>query len=274
MAKYNDLYQGRFLSQGYPNLEQLVAEKSKQEEFSSAKEIMSCIGRLVDLNNGLDTIADVGCGPHAINVKTLLDAHYNVVGVEPVPSFVESARNSIGDAKRIVRGCAESLPFSDQSQRVVLMQNVLEHVDSAPKCLEEAYRVLVPDGVLYVATTNKLSLGTALFFNEFNIIFYSMLPSLVKECYVYKQLHFNPGLANYTLRPAVHWFTYSRLCKMGRDAGFAHFYSKIDLADLGSDYVKRGRLRHMAIKLARFSPWFRALVLSQTAHIIMWKRLE
>jgi 2-polyprenyl-6-hydroxyphenyl methylase/3-demethylubiquinone-9 3-methyltransferase len=274
MAKNDDLYQGRFLSQGYPNLEKLVSEKSKQKEFSSAKEIMSCIGRLVDLKNGVNTIVDVGCGPHATNVKTLLDAHYNVVGVEPVTYFVESARNMIGDPNRIVQGCAESLPFNDQSQRVVLMQNVLEHVDSVPKCLEEAYRVLAPDGVLYVSTTNKLSVCHAPLFSEFNIPFYSLFPSLVKECYVYKQLHFDPGLANFTLRPAVHWFTYSGLCKMGRDAGFARFYSKIDLVDLSSDYVKRGPLRRMALKLARWSPWFRALVLSQTGHIIMWKRME
>ena len=110
--------------------------------------------------------------------------------------------------------------------------------------------------------------------HEFRIPFYCWLPPLVKECYVFKQLHYDPRLANYATRPAVHWFTYSGLCKLGRDAGFAQFYSKIDLADLSSDYAKRGALRRMAIKLARRSPWFRAMVLSQMGHIIMWKRAE
>jgi ubiquinone/menaquinone biosynthesis C-methylase UbiE len=272
MGINDDLYQGRFLSQGYPNREKLAAEKTHQEEFASAKEIMSCIGRLVDLNNGPNAIVDIGCGPHALNVKALLNAQYNVVGVEPVSAFAESARIAVGDPQRIVQGCAESLPFNDGSLRVILMQNVMEHVDSAPRCLQEAYRVLAPDGVLYVSTTNKLAARNLTCFSEFNVPLYSWLPSLVKECYVYKQLHFKPGLANFTLRPAVHWFTYSRLCKLGRDAGFAHFYSKIDLADLSGEYAKRGLLKRMAIKLARMSPWFRAFVISQTAHIIMWKR--
>ena len=44
---------------------------------------------------------------------------------------------------------------------------------------------------------------------------------------MFHHLHYNPSLANFSLRPAVHWWTYADLCRAGREAGFAQFYTRI-----------------------------------------------
>jgi ubiquinone/menaquinone biosynthesis C-methylase UbiE len=208
MRKLSKLYQGRFLSEGYPELESLGVEyKKARTRVSLANEILDSIGRLIDLSTGESSIVDIGCGPEAGDVKGLLDAGYDAVGVEPVEGFVEAARATLGDSTRIYQGCAESLPFPDRSKRVLLLQAVLEHVDSPILCLEEAYRVLVPDGVLYVSTTNRHRFSPLGRQGEFRTRFYNWFPNIVKECYVFQQLHYKPQLANFTSRPAVHWFT-------------------------------------------------------------------
>ena len=48
---------------------------------------------------------------------------------------------------------------------------------------------------------------------------------------MFQMLHYEPQLANYNARPAVHWFSFPDLCRLGREAGFAQFYSPLDLID-------------------------------------------
>ena len=107
---------------------------------------------------------------------------------------------------------------------------------------------------------------------EFRKRFYNWLPAVVKESYVFQHLHYDPSLANFSPRPAVHWFTYSELCKLGRSAGFAQFYSKIDLADPNNVYAQRSVWRRLLLRRIQNSVWLRSLALTQISHIIMWKR--
>ena len=157
------------------------------------------------------------------------------------------------------------------------MESVLEHVDSVDHTLAEAYRVLRPGGVLHVTTTNRLQLSPTGQNGEYRVRFFNWLPAHVKESYVVRHLHYDPSLANYTPRPAVHWFTYPELCAHGRRAGFATFYSFLDLIDEERDAsVATHRLKRWIIRNARNHPWFRALVVSQMAGnpIFMYKRAE
>ena len=101
------------------------------------------------------------------------------------------------------------------------MEHVLEHADSPRQSLAEIYRVLIPGGVAYIATSNRYHFSPIGYNGEFNVPFYNWFPDALKEAFVHHHLHFKPSLANYTPRPAVHWFCYSDLCRVGRDAGFA-----------------------------------------------------
>ena len=95
---------------------------------------------------------------------------------------------------------------------------------------------------------------------------------MVRESYVFAQLHYRPGLAHYSPRPAVHWFSFADLCDAGRQVGFARFYSPYDLLYLARSAATpawRFRLRHWR----RCHPWIRALAVSQMGgDIFMWKR--
>lgn len=272
-----DLYTTRKLVDGYPDMEQLGVDYFQREQSTatSALRTVQRAARLIDLA-GVAPIVVVGCGPKPESVRALLDAGFNAVGVEPVAGFVATARDYLGAAERVMAGAAERLPFAGGTQRLVVMESVLEHVDSPEQSLAEAYRVLAPGGVLYVSTTNRWRFSPTGGNGEFRVPFYNWFPALVQESYVFRHLHYEPRLANFTPRPAVHWFSYSDLCRLGRRVGFAHFYSFLDLIDERRDTSMAGsRLKRFIVRNAREHPWFRALLLTQAGNAIyMWKRKE
>jgi SAM-dependent methyltransferase len=61
------------------------------------------------------------------------------------------------DPQRVINSTGESLPFADESFDIVYSANVLEHTENPEKVLQEAMRVLRPDGLLYMEMPNFLS---------------------------------------------------------------------------------------------------------------------
>ncbi len=271
-------YAERKLAQGYPEIERLGGEyfSGHQSTTSDVLKTMQRIGRLVELNEHSKVLV-IGCGPNPQAIKVLLDAGFIASGVEPVGYHVEAAARFLGATGLVTLGTAENLQVEDESQDAVIMESVLEHVDSAHKSLAEAFRVLRPGGVLYVSTTNRWRFSPTGHNGEFNVAFYNWLPAVVKESYVFRHLHYDPYLANYTPRPAVHWFGFADLCAFGRQAGFGAFYSFLDLIDETSDHsVASHPAKSWIVRNVRQHPWFRALVLSQLAGttVFMYKRVD
>jgi hypothetical protein len=137
--------------------------------------------------------------------------------------------------------------------------------------------VLKPRGVLWLSTTNRYRFPLTGFHGEFNVPFYGWFPRLVKESYVFQHVHYNPKLANYTERPAVHWLSFADLCSRGRDAGFGQFYARMDLVRLSDLRISKGLLRRaflpLLLPLIQQNPWLRSLVLTQVGDaIFMLKR--
>jgi ubiquinone/menaquinone biosynthesis C-methylase UbiE len=275
-AMFDSLYAKRPLSAGCPDLERLGADyhavhADTRHPYTGA--VVDCLERLIDLSTGARSALVVGCGPKPAAVRHLLARGLDPRAVEPVAQNVASARAFLQDERRVQQGSAERLPFPDASFRIVIMESVLEHVDSPAKALSEMYRVLMPGGVLYVYTTNRWKLSLRGFTGEYRVRFFNWFPAIVKESYVFQQLHYDPSLANFNARPAFHWFTYSELCQLGRMAGFAHFYSWIDLAGRENAFVKASRLRQFLLERVRYRPWLRALALTQSGgSIFMFKR--
>ena len=273
-SKARALYAERPLADGHPDIEAralCVKSEASPRPNLTVDTLLKLIGRAMDLPIDQKTAAIVGCGPVPTTVKRFTELGWSCVGVEPVDEFVSSAREYLGQDDAILKGCAEDLPLADCSQTIVFMENVLEHVDSPLRSLDEAYRVLAPGGVLYITTTNRLRITNG----EYAIPFYQWLPRLVKESYIHQHLHFEPKFARYSSRPAVHWFSYADLCDLGRTAGFHRFYSRLDLSSNSDSEVRRGRLRRAAASLARYNPWLRSLALTQIGgNIFMLKRRD
>src|SRR6478672_9661879 len=218
------LYDGRKLSDAYPGLDRLYDETFNQTltdatgNGSIARQL-TYLSRLLHLRRG--RVLVVGCGPQPTVVKELLERGFDAVGVEPVREFVRSAGLYVHAPDRILQGAAETIPLADNSVELVYCNSVLEHVDSPSASLKEMYRVLQPGGAAMVITTNRYRVSLKGDNGEYSIPFFNWLPPVVRECYAYHHLHYDPRLAHFTDRPAVHWFSYSDLCKRGREAGFA-----------------------------------------------------
>jgi len=274
-GQISDPYRGRRLTDGYLDLEELGVEwfsRSQLDSSGNIESILRCIGKMTDLGHGLKTVCEIGCGPKPTTLRWLREHRFTAVGIEPIIAYVKAGCEMLDDAKGVLQGRAEQVPLQDESQQVVLLESVLEHVDSPRQAIAEAYRVLAPGGVLFVYTTNRYRISLTGKNGEFRVPFYNFFPNIVKESYVFAHLHYNPKLANYSPLPAVHWFCFSELCRLGRDVGFTKFYSPLDLAEATDSFVA-SRVRRLVFDFVRKSPLLRSLALLQFGNaIFMWKR--
>ena len=277
---YQSLYDTRKITTGYPNLEHLHSmykQKENQEKLSKVesnehKLLIDCLFKLVDFNELSKNTVDIGCGPTPTLIKELLAQGLNAKGIEPVDEMRQLAQEYVHDESRIIKGYAEKIPLPSNSQSFVSLEGVLEHVDSPLNALNEINRILEPGGVVYISTTNKYMFHN----NEFIKPFFQWYPSILKESYIFMHLHYRPELAEYSSRPAVHWFCYSDLCQIGRTSGFCSFYSPIDLMSEKDDisHQKSGSLKKY-LPSVKYSPFLRSMVLTFTSagsEIFMIKR--
>ena len=100
-------------------------------------------------------VVDVGCGDAALTHLIAESTPGSVVGIEPEPAGVEFAQATLrraGSRAEVVQGRGEDLPFADGEASMVVMCEVVEHIDPVEPLLEEAARILAPGGVLLVST--------------------------------------------------------------------------------------------------------------------------
>jgi SAM-dependent methyltransferase len=279
----DDPYRDRLLVEGHPQLEQRAlasfkaAVDARPDDTPRVERLLHYLGRIVDVGS-YRTVLVLGCGPRPQVSRILLEKGYQVVGVDPSPAFVDEARRYLGDSGSVLLGAAEGIPLPDASQDLVFFESVLEHVDSVSRSLKEIERVLNPGGALYLSTTNRYRFSLFGYNGEYNVRFFNWLPRSVKESFVFLHLHYAPELANYAVRPAVHWLSYGDLCALGREAGFARFYTMLDVVRPNDEVMRSSAVRRLA---RRFLPrvqrnaWLRSLVLSQRGSaVIMLKRDE
>jgi 2-polyprenyl-6-hydroxyphenyl methylase/3-demethylubiquinone-9 3-methyltransferase len=269
-----DLYRGRRLAEAYPGLAErfaqtLTATISRQPDEAAMIEMrLRYLDRLVDVG-GRRSVLVLGCGPRPQAIRILLSHGYDAVGVEPVAAFARSAREFLGDQGRVLEGAAEGIPLPDASMDLIFCDSVLEHVTSPSQSLAETFRVLRPGGVCFITTSNRYQLSLLGKNEEYTVRFFHWLPTLVQESYVFRHLHYEPRLANFTTSPAVHWFTYAELCARGREAGFSRFYSLLDLMERDDPPMRRSRLRRWLLPRVKRHPWLRAAALTQYGNTII-----
>ena len=271
------LYTDRRLTEGHPDLAARAVQTfaHTQDASDTRGEITRWMVRYISSLRELaprSSFLVVGCGPKPRTCLELAALGYQVAAVEPVAGFAESARAYVGDNARVVLGSAERMAFPDQSQDVVLCESILEHVESPRLSLTEIYRLLRPGGLAWIVTTNRWRFSPLGRNSEFTTPFFNWFPRIVQEAFVFHHLHHKPSLANYSLRPAVHWFTYDSLCRAGRDVGFSRFYSILDVLSPSDPRIAHSSLRRMALpvlKKLHSRPFGRALTLTQVGGTII-----
>lgn len=101
------------------------------------------------------SVLDVGCGRgFYFPLYAALDAT-RIVGVDFEVENLRLAHARIAATGAMVfQADAGQLPLPDKSFDVVIMSEILEHLDDPVTALREAYRVLRPDGALLVTVPN------------------------------------------------------------------------------------------------------------------------
>ncbi|MEE8445392.1 MAG: class I SAM-dependent methyltransferase [Alphaproteobacteria bacterium] len=117
-------------------------------ERSTPREILTGLMDFV----GKDLV-DAGCGDGKI-AHFLAGQGAAVAGLDVKRSALDAARAAPSvNNESFIEAPAEAMPFDDQSRDVVLFHNSLHHIDPSvmDQALDEARRVLRPDGALIVA---------------------------------------------------------------------------------------------------------------------------
>ena len=102
-----------------------------------------------------ELVVDVGCGDAALTHLISLRTRGRVVGIEPEPRGIELATGMLagaGSRVEVLPGRGEDLPFDDGAVSLVVMCEVVEHMDPVEPLLAEAARVLEPGGTLLAST--------------------------------------------------------------------------------------------------------------------------
>jgi SAM-dependent methyltransferase len=87
-------------------------------------------------------VLDIGCG-----IGDMLSFRPNTIGLDINPLNVNYCKKKKLEAYLMKNGC---IPFEDQSFDSLLLDNVLEHIDTPTLLFKEIKRVLKPDGILLI----------------------------------------------------------------------------------------------------------------------------
>jgi ubiquinone/menaquinone biosynthesis C-methylase UbiE len=109
-----------------------------------------------------DRVLEVGCGSAALGAAIAVRGAGVVATDVSLRWLVLAQKRLVGQGTpgvELVACAAETLPFDDASFDLVAASDVIEHVQSPARFVEEAARVLRPGGLLFLATPNRYSLG-------------------------------------------------------------------------------------------------------------------
>lgn len=183
---------------------------------------LELLRRNVDLEN--KRILDIGCGVGAF-VRRLREFSGEVYGTD---IDRESLVRGTEAVPNLALAIGEQMPFKDAAFDVILLHEVLEHVDNDVETLREARRMLAPGGSvvifcpnrLYPFETHGIFLGKKYVFG--NIPFVNYLPDpvrnrLVPHARTYSRKRLRSVYRKAGLKARVHSFVYP---------GFDHVMSR------------------------------------------------
>lgn len=126
---------------GYPSYRK--AQESLEESF---RQKLRVVRRYMPSGRLLDAGAAYG------TFLKLANEHYAGIGLEFSEYAAATAREEFGVDVRT--GSIENAPFPDSHFDVIVMWDIIEHLRSPVRALQEVYRLLRPGGVCLVSTDN------------------------------------------------------------------------------------------------------------------------
>jgi SAM-dependent methyltransferase len=133
------------LVQDYAQMEDPAYLEEEKGRLRQAKEILSQILRF--RNHG--RLLDIGCGP-GFFLEEAKSAGFEATGVDYSAWGARYARNHFGIS--VFEGSLEEARFEDQSFDVIVLMDLIEHLENPRALLKEIRRVLKHDGIIYLST--------------------------------------------------------------------------------------------------------------------------
>jgi 2-polyprenyl-3-methyl-5-hydroxy-6-metoxy-1,4-benzoquinol methylase len=97
-------------------------------------------------------VLDVGCA-YGFMLQRVPDS-FNKFGMDISDHAIEEAKKRVPTATFKVWNAEDELPFDEDFFDMILLNEVLEHLESPDAALENIWRVLKKDGILYITTPN------------------------------------------------------------------------------------------------------------------------
>ncbi len=135
-----------------------------RETASRNIELVDILSAQTEVDYQNKTFLDIGCGPGGL-ARVVAGQGGFYIGLDYYPAILEMAQAFLHDlaasfTASLLRGSGTSLPLADESVDVVTAFDVIEHlVGGEPwqqAFLQEIRRVLRPNGILLLATPNRL----------------------------------------------------------------------------------------------------------------------
>lgn len=108
----------------------------------------------------------IGCG-----IRQVKQIKEKCVAIDISQEYLDKAKEIRTD-NIYIKVSVENLPFSKNTFKKVIFTHVLEHVNQPKKALNEIYRVLTLDGILYLTVPSKESEN---FLSKYNLPFKKFL---------------------------------------------------------------------------------------------------
>ena len=116
---------------------------------ATAAHYLELIGRYRGRNDG--RLLEIGCGSgDLLSVAATLG--YQVTGVEYSEHSCAEARDRLRGKGEIIQGEVSSVANRSQNYDVCILSDVIEHVRDPRAFLEQIYELLIPGGVVFIAT--------------------------------------------------------------------------------------------------------------------------
>ena len=134
----------------HPNYERW--ERGRQAAYKRAEVVKSIITTVRSCRNM--RILDLGSGEGG--TSSLLSDSNTVISYDLSIARLKRQQKSAQNYP-LINGNAESLSFKDSSFDVIILQDVIEHIENRKTLISELCRVLDESGIIYLSTPNKFS---------------------------------------------------------------------------------------------------------------------
>ncbi len=152
-------------------------------------------------------VLDIGSGDSGVPIAWAR-AGAHAAAIEP---GADSLRRGAARARfhgvrvGLCRAVAERLPFPARRFDVVILDNVLEHVEDRERTLREIHRVLKPEAILYLVTPKPLAFLSLLHDPHYGFFGLDLLPRSVQRFYVERVRRLGAGSYQVGRIPSRRW---------------------------------------------------------------------